>query len=82
MSDQEMTEIVPVADTFASGIGRVEDVGNGMFRLWLYALQNGERIVVAKIIMAAAMFPANAEIIATSVQRATQAAQALGAFLQ
>jgi hypothetical protein len=43
-------EIVP--DIYASGLAFVEPLEHGLVRFWLYAEENGERIVKAKIVMA------------------------------
>jgi hypothetical protein len=56
-SPQEI-EIVPVPDTFASGIGKVEKIAEGLLRVYLYAMQGAncgrgplERVLVAKIVI-------------------------------
>lgn len=52
----ELVESVPLHDIFCSGVGAIESVGGGCYRLYLYVLQRPEggtepqRVVVAKII--------------------------------
>lgn len=58
-----LQEIVPIQDTFTSGIGAIERLDGNMLRFWLYALQTPdeggpqERIVVAKIVAPASAVP-------------------------
>lgn len=59
-------EVVPIQDLFCCGISMIEDIGNGLLRLWCYTQQTSpgrdaeapELIVVAKIIIPAAAMPA------------------------
>lgn len=60
---QGLHEPMPVADTFCSGLGEVENVGGGCLRFYMYVLQQPpgggepEKIVVAKIIMPLSAVP-------------------------
>lgn len=54
----EMSEPAIVPDTFVQGVGRVEEVSPGLFRVSYYAHQRGfdgtqERVCVAKFIVTA-----------------------------
>lgn len=57
-------EPCPIADIFCSGLAKVENVGGGCLRFYLYTLQaplNGEgeaeRVLVAKIVAPASAVP-------------------------
>lgn len=56
-------EIVPIQDTFCSGIGAIERLDGNMLRFWLYAQQapeDGEvpeKVVVAKIVAPVSAVP-------------------------
>lgn len=56
-------EIVPISDTFVSGIGAIEKLDGNMLRIWLYVLQTPEdggppeKIVVDKIVAPASAVP-------------------------
>jgi hypothetical protein len=56
-------EIIPIQDTFTSGIGAIERLEGNMLRFWLYTLQSPEdggpqeRLVVAKIVAPASAVP-------------------------
>jgi hypothetical protein len=59
-----LSEPVPVLDVFASGLGKIEKLGGGCVRIYLYVLQapldgDGpqEKQIVAKFIMPAAALP-------------------------
>ena len=49
-----LNEIVPIQDVFASGLGAIERLDGGLYRLWFYVLQTEddrkEKIVVAKVV--------------------------------
>jgi hypothetical protein len=54
-------ETVPIIDTFCSGVSKIETIGHGLVRLYLYAVQGSdcgegpiERTLVAKLILPAA----------------------------
>lgn len=57
--DDDLTEANIVHDVFASGLGRIEDVGGGVSRFTCYAYQKStihkdrrrERVIVARICM-------------------------------
>lgn len=59
---QELLELFGVPDTFASGLGAVEDIGGGCWRFTFYAKQGAqgreEHVVVAKLIMSIDALPA------------------------
>jgi hypothetical protein len=67
MQTEEMppvVELVPVPDTFCSGVGAIENIGAGLLRVYLYATQGSacgegpmERVLVAKLILPAAALP-------------------------
>jgi len=59
-----LCEPVPVADVFVSGIGRIEKLGGGNVRVWLYVLQTPldgdgpqEKQITLKVIMSASALP-------------------------
>jgi hypothetical protein len=59
-----VVELVPVPDTFCSGVGAIENIGAGLLRVYLYATQGSacgegplERVLVAKLIVPAAAVP-------------------------
>jgi hypothetical protein len=58
-----LSEIVPVQDIFCSGLGAIEKLEGGNFRIYLYVTQGGdvgqprEKILVAKIIAPASAIP-------------------------
>ena len=61
---QGMVESTPIADTFCSGLGAIENIGGGCLRLYVYVLQAAdqvdgpsERVLVAKIVMPAVSVP-------------------------
>ena len=55
-------EIIPIPDTFVSGVTEMEDLGNGLLRVYYYVKQGAENVIVAKLIMPAACLPAMREI--------------------
>lgn len=58
-----INEIVPIQDTFCSGLGAIERLEGGNLRLYLYVSQAGddgtatEKILVAKIVAPACAVP-------------------------
>ena len=60
-----LQEIVPIQDVFASGLGAIERMDGGLYRLWFYVLQapagddegEAEKIVVAKVIAPVSAVP-------------------------
>jgi len=63
-----LIEPQPIVDTYVSGVGAIEDVGGGNYRLYLYVNQvmkyplteplgPPERLVIAKVIMPRTAFP-------------------------
>lgn len=63
-------EIIPISDTFVSGVTEMEDLGNGLLRVYFYVRQGAENVIVAKLIMAAACLPAMREIANEAVAKA------------
>lgn len=53
-----LIEPEPVRDIFCSGIGAIEDIGNGCFRVLIYVAEQGEKIVVAKLVSSNEQMPA------------------------
>jgi hypothetical protein len=58
-----LNEIIPIQDTFCTGIGAIERLDGNMLRLWLYVSQAAEegqvadKLVVAKIVAPASAIP-------------------------
>lgn len=77
-----LQEIVPIQDTFASGLGAIERLDGGLYRLWFYVLQtpdNGgdgdvqEKLLVAKIVTpASAMSEAVLKMVGTSIDQTSR----------
>lgn len=61
MNQNEETAIepVPIQDTYICGVDRVEFLGKSNARLWLYAEEAGQRVIVGKIVMALEDIPAS-----------------------
>jgi len=62
MTANGLIEPYPVQDIFCSGMGKVEDIGGGCMRFYLYATQLNddgveEYVVVAKLIAPSAAVP-------------------------
>jgi hypothetical protein len=60
----ELVEPVPAPEIFTSGLAKIEDIGGGCLRFYLYVMQapiDGEgpadRVVVAKIVAPASAVP-------------------------
>lgn len=47
----EMVELTPIPDVFCSGVGKIERMNGGWARLYLYAVEAGRQVVVAKLIL-------------------------------
>lgn len=54
---REMLESFVVPDTFVTGLGSVEDIGGGCWRLTFFSVQGCERVVSAKLVMSGASLP-------------------------
>jgi hypothetical protein len=54
---QGLSEPFAVQDIFCSGIGAIEDMGNGCLRFHLYVAEDGEKIIVAKVVCSAHSMP-------------------------
>lgn len=54
----DLVEPFGVPDTFVSGLAEVEDIGGGVMRFVFYALHDGERQVVAKLVAPTNAVPA------------------------
>lgn len=52
-----LIEVAAIRDIFVSGLGKVECAGGDCLRLVLYAIEQHERVVVAKIVMPAGAVP-------------------------
>jgi hypothetical protein len=63
-------EIIPIPDTFISGVSQMEDLGNGLLRIYYYVKQGADNVIVAKHIIAASCLPAVREIANEAVARA------------
>ncbi len=58
-AEDDLTESIIVSDVFASGLGRIEDVGGGNARFTCYAFQKSsifndrrrEKVIVSRVIM-------------------------------
>jgi hypothetical protein len=64
MTEHPMVEPVPISEIFASGLGKIEDIGGGCLRLYFYVLQAplesvgpAERVLVVKVIVPAGALP-------------------------
>lgn len=63
MNMRGLLEVVPIQDTFCSGIGAIEHLDGNMLRIWLYVLQTPEdgeakeKVVVAKIVAPSSAVP-------------------------
>lgn len=66
----ELLELFGVPDTFASGLGSVEDIGGGNWRFIMYVNQEVagtmHRIVVAKVVMSIDALPAAIHLAAST----------------
>lgn len=57
-----LMEVVPIQDTFCSGLGAIEKLEGGSLRFYFYATQEDddgikEKVVVAKLIMHSSVVP-------------------------
>lgn len=58
-----LNEIVPIQDVLASGLGAIERMDGGLYRLWFYVMQTEdegeppEKILVAKVVIHASIVP-------------------------
>ena len=74
--DDDLTETLAVPDIYATGLGRIEDVGGGVARFTLYTYQRStfrkdrrrEKVVVARICMPMAEAMAAAKAIAIAAE--------------
>ena len=61
MNQNEETAIepVPIQDTYICGVDRVEFLGRNNVRIYLYATEGDQRVIVGKVVMALEDIPAS-----------------------
>ena len=57
IKQQEMLEAFGVPDTFVTGLGSVEDIGGGCWRLTFFSVQGRDLVVAAKLVISGAALP-------------------------
>ena len=67
--DREFVDLLGVLDVFCSGCANIEDVGHGMLRCSYYVINGTEKVIVAKLIIAAAAFPEMREMANASLAK-------------
>ena len=61
MNAPGVVEVIPIQDVFCSGVSKIENLGDGLLRVYCYTVQGSscgdgplERVLVAKIVLPAA----------------------------
>ena len=59
VNEETAIEPVPIQDTYICGVDRVEFLGRNNARIWLFAEEDGQRVIVGKVVMAIEDIPAS-----------------------